>query len=53
MSIERKNVSLHGDVLEGVKKVQKQRNFSSLSYTTRVLLRERLINIGIIKPEGE
>jgi len=53
MSIERKNISLHGDVLEGVKKVQKQRNFPSLSYTGRVLIRERLKAIGILKSEEE
>ena len=53
MSIERKNISLHGDVLEGVKKVQKQRNFPSLSYTGRVLIRERLTAIGILKSEEE
>lgn len=53
VSIERKNISIHGDVLEGVKRVQKHRNFPSLSYTVSVLLRERLTAIGILKSEEE
>lgn len=45
------NAYLVGDVLDGVKRVQKNRNFPSVSYTTRVLLREYLTQIGILELE--
>ena len=47
------NAHLVGDVLNGVKKVQKNRNFPSVSYTTRVLLREYLTQIGVLEVEEE
>lgn len=54
-SVQKKpqNAYLVGDVLDGVKKVQKNRNFPSVSYTTRVLLREYLTQINILEVEEE
>jgi len=42
---------IKGDVLEGVKTIQRERNFPSMSYTARVLLREYMEQLGILKME--